>query len=66
MTMTMTTTTTTTTIKTTMMMMMMIKTISHLQGHNMDDVLMSHVAWVMNQQMKRKHGFYNNVGESVC
>ncbi|KAK7090248.1 hypothetical protein V1264_010070 [Littorina saxatilis] len=35
-------------------------------GHNMDDVLMSHISWVMNNQMKRKHGFYNNVGESFC
>ncbi|KAL8577201.1 hypothetical protein ACOMHN_061328 [Nucella lapillus] len=35
-------------------------------GHNMDDVLMSHIAWVMETQMKRKHGFYNNVGESFC
>ncbi|XP_076436063.1 myosin-VIIa-like isoform X2 [Babylonia areolata] len=35
-------------------------------GHNMDDVLMAHIAWVMETQMKRKHGFYNNVGESFC
>ncbi|KAK7483154.1 hypothetical protein BaRGS_00025558, partial [Batillaria attramentaria] len=35
-------------------------------GHNVDDVLMSHITWVMNSQMKRKHGFYNNVGESFA
>ncbi|XP_076453984.1 unconventional myosin-VIIa-like isoform X2 [Babylonia areolata] len=35
-------------------------------GHNMDDVLMAHIGWVMDTEMKKKHGFYNNVGESIC
>lgn len=36
------------------------------QGHNLDDVVMSHISWVMNAQMRRKHGFFNKAGESVC
>lgn len=35
-------------------------------GHNMDDVLMTHITWVMSAHVKRKRGFYNNVGESLC
>ncbi|GFN94391.1 myosin-viia [Plakobranchus ocellatus] len=36
-------------------------------GHNIDDLMMSYVAWIMNYQMRKKHGFVGTaVGESIC
>ncbi|BFZ00532.1 hypothetical protein BsWGS_03571 [Bradybaena similaris] len=36
-------------------------------GHNMDDLLMSYVAWIMNVQMRKKSGYSGGTaGESVC
>ncbi|CAG5121799.1 unnamed protein product [Candidula unifasciata] len=36
-------------------------------GHNMDDLLMSYVAWIMNVQMQKKSGYQGGTaGESVC
>ncbi|XP_041356325.1 myosin-VIIa-like [Gigantopelta aegis] len=36
-------------------------------GHNMDDVLMSYIGWLMNDQMRRKQGFSGYpIGESHC
>ncbi|XP_067668448.1 myosin-VIIa-like isoform X2 [Haliotis asinina] len=36
-------------------------------GHNMDDILMAYISWVMNTQMRRKHGFAGSpTGESSC
>ncbi|KAK3760350.1 hypothetical protein RRG08_063874, partial [Elysia crispata] len=36
-------------------------------GHNIDDLMMSYVAWIMNYQMRKKHGFVGTAqGESIC
>ncbi|RUS68806.1 hypothetical protein EGW08_023432 [Elysia chlorotica] len=36
-------------------------------GHNIDDLMMSYVAWIMNYQMRKKHGFVGTPqGESIC
>ncbi|XP_012941273.2 myosin-VIIa [Aplysia californica] len=36
-------------------------------GHNIDDLLMSYVAWLMNYQMRKKHGYLGEMsGESIC
>ncbi|XP_071085854.1 myosin-VIIa-like isoform X2 [Haliotis cracherodii] len=36
-------------------------------GHNMDDILMAYISWVMNTQMRKKHGFAGSpAGESTC
>uniref|UniRef100_A0A2C9M6J3 MyTH4 domain-containing protein n=1 Tax=Biomphalaria glabrata TaxID=6526 RepID=A0A2C9M6J3_BIOGL len=35
-------------------------------GHNMDDLLMSYVGWIMNYQMRKKHGYLGDqAGESI-
>ncbi|XP_059160683.1 myosin-VIIa-like isoform X2 [Physella acuta] len=36
-------------------------------GHNMDDLLMSYIGWIMNYQMRKKYGSLGETsGESIC
>ena len=37
------------------------------QGHNMDDIIMAYVAYIMNTQIKKKPSYAGIVvGESIC
>ena len=42
-------------------------TIIYFQGHNMDDIIMAYVAYIMSTQIKKKPSYAGIVvGESTC